>query len=817
MHTPFAHQQHDYSDVDHAHVVRVDTPTETFRYIARSVKQNRDCTCVRGDFDCKCLSTAGLHEHVFFHEHDDAGIYHQHTVRVESPPIGLPMRSPTVSRFDDQIFSFYGAGANDELPEDFFEAVQDISAVEDQLIGSRGTTVELPLTQMPGNIPAGSSLRIVIDESAQILVLQSKGETGIHYVQTVKDSLAAPCGRLARLCGGVLDRALNVPSLPIGAARFRDYGCFPSTLDVGSQGFMTVRVTLKNPIPKDGMLSVSLPEDLTFSGTPEITFVNGTAEAHTEVYDQTGSDFRCQEAPGLPCVIVRMDQEIESGRALAFTLSNLVLPSFSTELASVAQNLGVCRAFSMEDSDDGIVVIDETPPIIIAPAIPGTLDGVSVEASSNEAAAAVTMTVEFRTRLPLVNGTIVVSFPNVYDVHSATVNVLIPNDEAYTFSIDGSALELQLLRDLSTNEVVRFVISGVENGPTPGLAGVIRVETRIPGDTTSEVGVVERKDVAMPELTPTVLRSSKVAMPESQQKTGASGALNVSFVTPIPIVPGSEIVLSLPDGFSPCQPDITVDDVNVSGIIFAELFGPKYCRMEACNGVCNSSELLQCSDVHSTLVPVSGKSIRIFVNESCPIDKDSEVLIRVRNMVNSLTYAHQVVPFALTVENDGCGAAKICSKDDGISTLYIEYNELKDFTVFLPYTTAGIPPQDFDGAPARFSFHTTNPMPLDGRVGLDVPMHFVVPGNVAVSVAINNGPVTAASQKAVFGNFIYFTIESGLQAGDRVEFNVTGIINRDTVGTVYFKARNVQLQLAVCGSWIRGSHDHFAGAPSSSL
>jgi hypothetical protein len=116
----FAHQQHDYSDVDHAHVVRVDTPTETFRYIARSVKQNRDCTCVRGDFDCKCLSTAGLHEHVFFHEHDDAGIYHQHTVRVESPPIGLPMRSPTVSRFDDQIFSFYGAGANDELPEDFF-------------------------------------------------------------------------------------------------------------------------------------------------------------------------------------------------------------------------------------------------------------------------------------------------------------------------------------------------------------------------------------------------------------------------------------------------------------------------------------------------------------------------------------------------------------------------------------------------------------------------------------------------------------------------------------------------------------------------
>ena len=53
----------------------------------------------------------------------------------------------------------------------------------------------------------------------------------------------------------------------------------------------------------------------------------------------------CAEAPGLPCVIVRVKQVLPAGLAISFRLSNLQLPGFATqdETTGVAQDLGTCR------------------------------------------------------------------------------------------------------------------------------------------------------------------------------------------------------------------------------------------------------------------------------------------------------------------------------------------------------------------------------------------------------------------------------------------------------------------------------------------
>ena len=99
----------------------------------------------------------------------------------------------------------------------------------------------------------------------------------------------------------------------------------------------------------------------------------------------------------------------------------------------------------------------------------------------------------------------------------------------------------------------------------------------------------------MPELTPTVLPSSAAEVAENQQKTGASGSLNMSFTTPIHIIEGSAIVLTLPRGFSPCLPEMLDSDRNVSGVVFAELLSPTYCWLRA---VSPGAALQECGDVH---------------------------------------------------------------------------------------------------------------------------------------------------------------------------------------------------------------------------
>ncbi|KAJ1482697.1 hypothetical protein T484DRAFT_2643999 [Baffinella frigidus] len=591
-------------------------------------------------------------------------------------------------------------------------------------------------------MPAGTAVRIVLDQAAQILVLQSKGETGIHYIQTVVEAQTGRCGRLARDCGGVVDTALNVASLQIGAARFQGFACSASDVHAGAVGFLSVKVTLKNPIPLNGMLSLSLPADITFAALPAISFYNGTVEAHVEVFNQSGTDPRCQEAPGLPCVIVRVDEPLSAGLTLTFELSNLQLPGFATqdESTGVAQDLGICRVFSLDEGDEGqLVVIDETGQITIVPVTPRVLAGISVVSSSQEAAKGVNLTVQFTTDLALAGGFIYIAFPPSYNLASATVSTFsLPSGTTYTESISGNRIILALGTDLAAATTVRFIISGVKNGPTPGPVDPITLETRVPRGTNL-IGVVERNTVAMPQLTPTVLPSSEAVVPEEHRKTGASGALNLSFVTPIDIREGSAIVLILPPGFSPCQPAIpagSTGDQNVTGVVFAELLEPKYCWLRTCNGACPGAALPACGAVHAAHVPVSGRSVRVLVDENCTIPEDSRVLIRIRNVVNALEYGF-TAPVRIQVENDVCGTEKICSIDDGIDPLILDYNALADVTAVIPYSTTGAPLADSPSGPAQFSFRATNPLPLDGRVVLDVPRGFAIAEDVIITVNPN--------------------------------------------------------------------------------
>jgi len=104
----------------------------------------------------------------------------------------------------------------------------------------------------------------------------------------------------------------------------------------------------------------------------------------------------------------------------------------------------------------------------------------------------------------------------------------------------------------------------------------------------------------MPELTPTVLPSSAAEVAENQQKTGASGSLNMSFTTPIHIIEGSAIVLTLPRGFAPCLPAILASDKNVSGVVFAEVLSPTYCWLRAESP---GAALQECGAVHVNPTP----------------------------------------------------------------------------------------------------------------------------------------------------------------------------------------------------------------------
>ena len=219
----FTHDYHDGSDVPHSHILSVNSVSGTKKFIARSLTTTFDCTCDSGDFDCSCTSTKSQHDHIFYHEHGGGSHSHKHSVQMETPPLGLPMSRPGKAKFDDQRFPFYGIGENDELPSDWASSIQDVKSIEDALIYPSGNTLELSLLDVgTQGLQKHDIIKIVLDKSAGIQVRRSAGESGSHAIQLTNSSREAECGRLGRICGGVVQRNFQVDSVQIEAAIFLD-------------------------------------------------------------------------------------------------------------------------------------------------------------------------------------------------------------------------------------------------------------------------------------------------------------------------------------------------------------------------------------------------------------------------------------------------------------------------------------------------------------------------------------------------------------------------------------------------------------------
>ena len=817
----FSHSSHDFSDRPHAHLVRIESMGQT--YVARSLTVDRSCDCGRGDYDCQCISTQGTHTHIFVHQdsaHSVGG--HSHMVRVRTPALALPVPLPALNErreLDAQIAALYAKGALDSISEVAVDEILELKQIEERLVLPTGAEVQVPL---PVRIPGGSHVRVVLAEGA-IQVRTSAGPSDVHGIMTFDPVTETPCKNIARMCGGIVDRNMDVTSISILPSKLMYLG--PVTAErptAGTRVDLTFVLGTKNAIPgKDGqygVIHIHLPQVFSMN---EDTYLKADAcselaDAHclSGLYNPSNisllpsSQSLCFDAGSSPCTLeaelctmhpyadvcaaasnfvqVLLNQQVEQDAFLRFTLTDVLLPPFSGNSSRFVVSTFGYDGFKIDESSvDGLHIR------------PGDLHNASVRPSNFEVGGYSTLFVSFVLANPIpFNGKCRLVFDRSFSF--AGVTVVSRSDPPWTIdTVAEEYLDLMFVTNqsngadqiLTSGQTISFEIQGLTNPIQLGSVIGFQIQTLLPTVAGVESKVIDQAIIEDFVLGPATFPHLEIEL--AHILTGSYGPLQLSAQVPqgVSLQNGTTIRVKTPPGFLPCSNDTTLG-ISSSMCEFSSRV---------------NRPLVKCDEDFAAFESLQSSIIEIFFASDCIVPSEAKININISNVMNPV-FDGQHSAFELTVFDHGCGEGN-CMVHKPLPNIMLLTNEmllasmqLEGFDADLSYTT-GQPVKT-----VKVNVTTLNRLPDSTFLLVDVPRHFDIDDAAfAVTVSSTEGSRWKTPRCSCdvadkipgsccpHGQFFYFEVPVKMDAGSSLHFMVEGISNRLAKGDAHFQIRTAEI------------------------
>ena len=839
----FNHTSHDSSDRPHAHMITSMIGGKQEFYIARSLTVDRDCDCGRGDYDCACTSVQGSHMHVYVHKHDFSGDpSHSHDLQLRTPALALPAKLPALDakrELDDQIAVLYAIGARDITPEFVMSSIVELKQAEERLVKPVSTEVVVP---MPTGVLAGSAVRIILSEEAEIQVRASAGPTDTHGIMTVDRANLKPCKQVARMCAGIVDRDIAVDSFEVLPSFLDDLKPVQSAVyAAGSVTSLTFTMTAKNAIPSSagrfGKIQIHMPQIYSMNSTTRLEAdecLTATAACTSGLHNPSNislvlsSQSSCFPTPegsaqlSMPCelesqlcaidpyaakcqsasnfVEIRLNHVVDAKAQLIFTLTDVLLPPFSGNSSNFKVSTFGADGFKIDEKMvKGLEIA------------PGQLRDPFVQLTNFEVGGNASIVVQFVLANPIpVNGKCRLRFDGNFDV--TNVEVVSTSDTNWTISDTyqaqegGGYLDLILVDPagmiLEVGREIGFEIVGLTNPVKLGFVQGFRIVTLLPG-TVGGVCHVSDPDVdacVIDEATSDgfYLLAAKIDdldITLDQYHTGSYGPLQISSRLPLDLKNGSTIVITTPAGFQPCVPH------NKSSLVISSSQCSFTSEVSFDPNPCDAN-LAQFEVLEESVITIS-------FQEDCTVRGGTPLEINISSIINPV-FDGLHGNFELRTLHPACGEGS-CMVHEPLDRVKLIVNEM--LTVGLQMEGEQADLSYTTGQPLRLikvNVTTLNRLPDRAYLVVDVPRHFTIDESRFV-VRLSSGrggsgwqapgcscpsQRTAMDSCCPYGNFFFFEVPERLEAGSSLQFEVEGISNRLAAGDAYFQIRTAELNVS---------------------
>ena len=709
MHS-FLHASHYLSSYMHGHVIFANGEL----LLARSLSGSRVCHCNRGDFDCFCNNTDMiLHAHAFVHSHANASLNHTHLIEVKSPAIGVGNQGPRNSSdyMTHPMLHVFGPGKYDSIPAIEFDDVIDIDTIEGPIGSFVGT--ELQINQ-PINISEATRVTVTVDGSKLINLPGVVGKSGNYQIQ-IADMVGddSPCILSPPYCRPMLGHT-QVNSVMIMNAVFASTNIVLSKPFTGSVSNLSL--SFKNSVEygPNTMLILGFP-DFVLQIMPLVLWSCDSKSANCAI---SGGDVilvneGLQDCPDtFTCVGIMYPNGLAKFEEINYVISYLQMPAQEVK-SNQFYFLSAYQHQALLESTAKLIPFPPITPLPLSRCV-GRLSNL-VAGSMSEA------TIEWFLGSSLAPGNLIgILFPTAFILDTTGAALYWSSDSSNASNWKkfpsqviekGSWLFLTPPSDMSSFQDIvsmKLICNGLRNADIPGRSYNISIFI-----LRENYSVISNCSIQVTQLDPAILTSAKASL--TSYKTGAQTLLNVSFITAIPLREGSEIVLSLPYGFSFCS------NQGILKIDFSSGISSRDCNISACPksqlqpyGTCNvpRCDAIQPSSPATLTIHIGYRCSMILANVYVSFQVSS-----IRNLMNEGP-SGQIVIYTSSPDCDVCSYARDVEWQDGLRDAYLEASTLANSG--LEWQTA----RTGGSGNISISFATLNYLPKNSWIVIDIPQYF---------------------------------------------------------------------------------------------
>ena len=800
----FSHEFHELSNLQHAHIIYV----RSEYLLARSVTVSRSCNCLRGDFDCICGDTYGNHSHVFVHSHAFTNADHNHIIMVQSPALGtLPNSSNSPSEYlHNPMLSLYGLGAYDSIPAVIVDSILDSSVLEDAVDRPSGFSF---FTYIPGGyFPAVSNTTVAFDGTSSIRNPPNPGLTDSYEVEIIKPAYIPQikCQLSAAYCGRVLQRNQAAPSYILNTL-YQYASLVPTIALTGVNTTVAIEIVNSVQYNAGSSLVIMFPDPLAFSDFPSLLLCH----AHLNCVDLTDligastsvrlvrddSNIRC--VGNYSCVQVKFKYGISAFSTISFNLTGLQMP-----LETVPNPLMIIL-FTLNSMN--ITIESPKYPISFPPILPSPLALFFASTSDLVAGDTFDLHINFSLSNPWVPGdSIHIIFPSGFNANDAFLSFLEISVDEHRISFVPSvefletAIEINFLDRLllAKDAEFRFKLSGIQCSVRPGAAGG-SISVQI---LSHQLKLISLSKYDLGQIFPAHLNSAFASI--FPVTTGAQSTLNFSFVTAVPIWPGSDLIISLPSGFALCSDSSNAWKLRVSFNKPQAASPGKTCIPSICPTNVLNCTVPACTPAISTLASTQFQvSWGTNCSEVAPGTLMSFQTTYIRNALIEGPYGTISAYIKSTGRCDPCAQENDILWSQGLTDFYLKTSSLNNINLNLSSVRTG------DNSTISLSFSTANYLSPRSWIVIDIAQYFQINAQIwklTYSVFFKNNLIekrnlssaTCCQSGSNLSNpglccraaqIIFFQTSNSISQGSVFYIQLVGISNKMTSGVSSFQVR----------------------------
>ena len=799
----FEHGSHYLSSSKHAHVALVNGEL----VLARSITESRLCQCLLGDFDCICFdSEAGVHSHVFVHDDANAGVNHSHLIMVRTPAIGIPKQiSPNSSQYlAYPLLPIYGVGKYDTIPEDAFGEIVDISTIENSLIPSVGTEIRINLFW---NLTEGTSINAILDGRGSIELPSHAGSTGEYKIEISGDPANfQSCQLSAQYCKQVFSRSeftvANITDPIFSAATIKLTSPF-----TGSISRVAINIINSVSYPVNCTLIFGFPRLLQFL-QPLNLLICDSYDQNCRISDRNSEVSLIQsQVNNCPhsfmCLGILYKNGLAESEGGNYIVGNFQMPDFPVQLGSSFWLLSVDEKNNVIEVPSHLIPF----PFISASLLPfcsGNLSNLTAGSTSNA-------TFHMILGSDLVPGNVIqLSFPNYFQAQATEIEVSwssegfnVSNWTSISVSTSFKRSSIYILipsdskeKSIKKGSSIQIICSSIENSGFPEQSYTFAISL-----LSSNFSLESNCSLNIPPLLPAVLTSAKATL--GSLNTGVKTDLNISFISTTPIIPGSDIVVSLPDGFALWSDT----EQGLIKVAFSEGLAGINCSLTVCPKSSQSSQVCsvpRCDPAQSNFMQdVFVVSLGLGCKKIYPQSLVSFQVSSVRNVLVEGPYQQVGIYVSIPGMCNICAYAKDVEWQQGMSDVFLQTSTLLNAAVNMDVTRTG------GSGNITLSFYTVNYLPKESWVVIDVPQYFqfnrskwtlgylssdplgnVRSGTMTASTCCNMTAAPNISFSCCTNTqLIFFKISNVTLSGTLFRIQIAGINNTLLAGNSVFQVR----------------------------